>query len=223
MIEGSAGYACRNNACYKLTTCNGDSDCAIGQICALNPDGESKSCIKGCTQPTDCPIAQGCNNDPQHPHCTPTCSKNNDCPLNSVCDQGACKSSLGSCPQTCQATEACAIGSGCSSNGCCVAGNLDQLCHKGCTASTATNCFYVPGKACNNQNDCNVAFPGAGTACQPWGGTNMCVGTLGFKACSGDTDCSYKGFHCQFFAGSATTICLAVEDAAVTACYVGHP
>jgi hypothetical protein len=225
-IEGGTGYTCRNNACFKLDTCQTDADCSSAnkQICAPNPDG-SKSCKPGCVTPTDCPLGQGCNNDPSHPRCSPSCLQNSDCALNSVCQSGACASSFGSCIQACQATAACTIGQACSSAGCCTGGaNADflSLCPHGCTANVANNCFSVAGKACVSQNDCNLAFPNGGTTCKPFGATNECVGTLGFKPCTGDSDCPYKGFRCQAFAGSATALCLPYEAAAVAACFLAH-
>ena len=228
LIEGTAGYRCRNNACFQLATCNADAECSSvnKQICAPNPDG-SKSCKAGCVSPTDCPLGQGCNNDPQHPRCTPSCAQNSDCPLNAVCNAGACRSSFGGCTQACQATAACAVGASCSPNGCCVGGayvDFSALCAKGCT-SGAAGCFPIfPIDCSGGQNVCDVAYPPAGTTHCDTANTRRCQIQLQFKPCANEAACPYKGFRClPFPSSSSPNYCLPFEDAAVTACIVAHP
>jgi hypothetical protein len=216
-LEGATGYACRNNACFKLLTCAQDGDCGTGKICAPNPDG-SKSCKPGCVQPGDCPLGQGCNNDPQHPRCTGSCGQNSDCPINTVCDQGACKGQLGSCQQACQATVACPVGQSCRSS-CCVATSVAQLCPPGCTASCGTDCIAFAPASCTQQADCDRSFPGTHCLAQAGGGY-ACSGALTLKACSGDLDCPYKGFRCQQpLACPGVSLCLPVEAAAQRICF----
>ena len=228
LIEGAVGYRCRNNACFALATCTADSDCSSAnkQICAPNPDG-SKSCKPGCVLPGDCPLGQGCNNDPSHPRCTPSCQQNSDCPLNAVCNAGACKSAFGGCNQACQATAACAVGAACSTNGCCAGGtyaDFSSLCGKGCTVG-APGCFPIyPLECLGGQNVCDLAYPPAGTTHCDTGNTKRCVINLSFKTCTGDASCPYKGFLCRPFpSNNSPTYCLPVEDAAQTACIIAHP
>jgi hypothetical protein len=228
LIEGAAGYRCRNNACFKLATCTSDADCSSAnkQICTANPDG-SKSCAPGCVKASDCPLGQGCNNDPSHPRCTAQCGQSADCPLNAVCNSGACVSTFASCAQACQATPACAVGASCSSNGCCVGGavaDFKALCPKGCALSVPGNCYAVPGADCSSggQQLCDARYlPVGSTTCKAFGTGIYCVADLQFKACSGDADCPYKGFHCAAL-GGAQPLCLPYEAPAVDACLAAH-
>jgi hypothetical protein len=223
LIEGAAGYRCRNNACFKLTTCNDDTECnaTSKQICAANPDG-SKSCAAGCVSPTDCPLGQGCNNDPSHPRCTPACIKNVDCPLNAVCNNGACAGSFGGCAQACQATAACGLGASCSVNGCCVGGaaaDFKALCPKGCAANLSTGCNVIAGAECSSGGQvlCDARYKNAGsTVCTPYGTGRYCVANLQFKLCNSDADCPYKGFRCSAIGGPS--VCWPSENSATDAC-----
>ncbi len=216
-IEGMNGYACRNNACYALATCNSDGDCATHEICQPNPDG-SKSCTAGCVSATDCPIGEGCNDDPNHPRCTTGCGANSDCPLNQICASGACVSTSGSCSQVCQATAVCALGAECSAQSCCVSANFSALCNNNkCGANLNTGCIALYGHSCSNTNDC-ADLPN--TTCQAVAGGTYCGGTLQLQTCSGAGDCPYKGFSCTGFGGP---MFCTPSDAAVTACYEGHP
>ncbi|MBS2022729.1 MAG: hypothetical protein JST92_09985 [Deltaproteobacteria bacterium] len=225
-IEGGNGYRCRNNACFKLTTCNLDTDCAVGAICSPNPDG-SKSCRPGCTQATDCPLAQGCNNDPQHPRCNGGCTQNSDCPLNTVCNAGACVSTFGGCSQACQSTAVCPVGSYCSSSNCCVATALSSVCAPGCTASVQNNCYSVYIRPCNNTNECTNPAPSTGlpalpgTTCVAAAGSTYCRGTVQVKPCTGASDCLGKGFVCSSYGNGP--VCFPFETPAEAACIMGHP
>jgi hypothetical protein len=224
LIEGAAGYRCRNNACYQLATCNSDAECSATskQICASNGDG-GKSCAPGCVSPTDCPLGQGCNDEPSHPRCTPACKQNQDCPLNAVCHSGACASSFGGCAQACQTNAACALGSSCSANGCCVGGaaaDFKALCPKGCTpANLATGCLAFAGADCSSggQTVCDARYKNASsTACKPFGAGTYCVANVQLKLCSTDADCPYKGFRCSALGGP--NVCWPYESSAVDAC-----
>lgn len=222
-IEGGPGYKCRNNACFKLTTCTADADCPTKQICAPNPDG-SKSCRAGCTQATDCPLGQGCNNDPSHPRCASGCTQNTDCALNTICDQGACKSTFGSCAQACQNTAACPIGSVCSAQFCCVAQDLAQLCpNTKKTPNCVTNDYYVYLSTCASNAQCDAAYGAGATTCQPASGANYCRTSLTLKACTGAADCPAKGFRCRDFACGGSKVCFPEETPAAQACVMGHP
>ncbi len=228
LIEGAAGYKCRNNACYKLATCNDDSECSAvsKQICSPNPDG-SKSCAPGCVSPSDCPLGQGCNLDPSHPRCTPQCKRSTDCPLNAVCNGGACVSAFGGCTQACQATAACALGAQCSSNGCCVGGSNNDfkvgLCPKGCVASLPNGCLPFAAADClaGGQTVCDGKYlPASSTVCKAFGTGTYCVANIQLKLCSSDADCPYKGFRCSALGGP--NVCWPYENAAVDACFAAH-
>jgi Cys-rich repeat protein len=231
-IEGGIGYKCRANACFKLVLCSQDSDCTSGQICQANADG-SKSCRPGCVTASDCPLGQGCNNDPAHPRCSSGCTQNQDCPLNTVCASGACVGTTASCTsQACQTTAACPIGAICVNN-CCVAANLVVACGQSpCSACTAANgcpsctgnCFPLTLAPCSTLNDCTSMFPTvAGIVCS----SGQCRVPAHLQNCTGDADCSMKGFRClpaSYIACTASgNICYPYETAAQVACAVGHP
>lgn len=238
-IEGTNGYQCRANACFRLNVCTQDSDCNNGQACLSNPDG-SKSCAVACVPgatPSSCPLGQGCDatTAPNHPRCATGCTANSDCPLNTICAGGTCASSGGSCTQYCQATQVCRIAATCNSTtNCCFDPNLAQLCPpggscgtcptsgSGCTlAQCANNCFPV-----------NVVASKTGQAGCP-GGTyynssaGACQAEVLLTSCSQDSDCPYKGFKCiskATFPGCGSgSVCFPEEPAAQTACGLGHP
>jgi len=218
-IEGAAGYQCRNNACYQLATCQSDNDCAVHQICTPNPDG-SKSCKTGCVQPTDCPIGQGCNNDPSHPACVAGCQVNSDCPLNEICSNAACVSAIVGCSQVCQTTSVCAIGAQCSQSNCCVSANFNSVCaNNKCSVNLSTGCLEQYGHSCNNLNDC-ADLPN--TTCQAVAGSTYCAGTLQLQPCTDDSQCPFKGFSCVAY-GATESYCSPFENAAIAACFQGHP
>jgi hypothetical protein len=177
--------------------------------------------------PTDCPLGQGCNNDPSHPRCTAQCKQNADCPLNAVCNNGACASTFGGCAQACQATAACGLGASCSANGCCVGGaaaDFKAICTPACTLSVAGGCLVFAGADCSvgGQTVCTAHYPAsAGTVCKPFGTGTYCVGNLQFKTCASDADCPYKGFRCSGL-GGPSSVCWPSEPAAVDACFAAH-
>ncbi len=218
-LEGAAGYQCRNNACFQRATCHGDSDCANQQICAPNEDG-SKSCKPGCVNPTDCPIGEGCNNDPSHPKCIAGCQSNRDCPLNQICNNAACASSVTACPQVCQSTAVCPIGASCSANNCCVSASFSSVCNNThCSLSLGTGCLEQFGHSCNSTNDCSDL---PNTTCVPVSGSTYCAGTLQLQACTDNSQCPFKGFSCVSY-GTGNSYCSPFENAAITACFQGHP
>lgn len=216
-IEGTRGYECRNNACYALTTCTSNNDCAVKKVCAPNPDG-SKSCVAGCVSASDCPIGQGCNNDPSHPGCTAGCQVNSDCPLNQICSGGACASTASGCAQVCQTTAVCPIGASCSSSDCCVSGSFAQLCaNNKCTENLSTGCLVMYGHGCAMTADC-ADLPN--TLCKAVAGSgNYCAADLQLHACGSAADCPFKGFSCTSF---GTTSFCTPNGAAVSACFVGR-
>jgi len=216
-IEGAPGFECRNNACYAVQSCSNDSDCAVHQICAPNPEGTS-SCTAGCVLPTDCPIGQGCNNDPSHPRCTTGCQANSDCPLNQICSNGACVGSISGCAQTCQATAVCPLAATCSANQCCVAASLAQICtNDKCTGNTSTGCLELFGHVCTSLADCSDL---PNTSCVPISGGTYCGGTLQLQNCTSASDCPYKGFTCTSFGG--TSLFCTPTGAAIDSCFAGH-
>ena len=236
-IEKAPGYQCRANACFRLALCAQDSDCSSSQICLANADG-SKSCHPGCVTNADCPLGAACNTgDPAHPRCAPGCTQNTDCALNTICAGGVCVSTTASCStQTCQDTAVCAVGGTCINN-CCVEADLPNTCGESacgscptaspwCTVKCASSCFPMNIGPCATLADCTSKFPtladvrcnGTVGQCQVWGH---------LQPCSSSADCPMKGFKCLSSAnvgcGGAGSVCFPTEQAAQTACGVGHP
>lgn len=216
--------------------CAQDSDCSSGQICLGNADG-SKSCHAGCVTNADCPLGSGCNTTgAAHPRCAPGCTQNTDCALNTICAGGACVSTTASCSsQTCQDTAVCKVGGTCASN-CCVEADLPNTCGESacgacptaspwCTVKCASSCFPMNLGPCSSIAQCTgKGFP-ADVVCNAQVGQCQVWGHL--QPCTPAADCPMKGFKCLPVAnvGCAGTgsICFPTEQAAQTACGVGHP
>ena len=236
LIESGPGYQCRANACFRLALCAQDSDCSSGQICQANADG-SKSCRAGCVTNADCPLGSGCNAaDPAHPRCSAGCTQNTDCALNTICSGGACVSTTASCStQTCQDSAVCAVGGSCIHN-CCVESNLPTTCGEGgcgscptaspwCTVKCASSCFPMNLAPCSSQSQCNgLGFP-ADVICNT--GVGQCQVWGHLQPCSSSADCPMKGFEClpsaNLGCSGTGNFCFPGEQAAQTACGLGHP
>ena len=235
-IEGGTGYACRDNACFRLQTCTADADCSNGQICTANPDA-SMSCKAGCTLPTDCPLGQSCSTaTPAHPRCLPQCASNSDCPLNAVCTGSTCQTTSGSCTQNCQATQSCPVAAYCGANSCCVDLSLAAACPpiansctaRGCTADFCNangrgNEFVLSVGSCSVPADCSI-YPG--TTCVVAGGVGYCQISAFLQTCGSNADCAAKGFSCDSLAKYGCSggggVCVPQELSAQRACLAGH-
>jgi|GEM_PF-796072 len=237
-IESNPGYQCRNNACFRRTLCQGDSDCTNGQNCQSNPDG-SKSCVLGCLGATDCPLGQGCEKSvPAHPRCAAGCTQDSDCPLNNICASGACVGHTSNCAQSCQATLACPIGATCTagcctggdasffSNACGTKGSVCSACQTGpdCVPDCSTNCFTLVLANCNGVSDCQAAGYPDNVICSSKG---KCEVLAHLQPCASDTDCTAKGFRCldrhgSFGCGDGGGVCFPFQAAAEASCGRGQ-
>ena len=70
--------------------CQGDDECALGEVCMEFPPNGVKACSQGCSDSSRCPsgLLECCPSDDSFPygHCCNHCNGDEDCPSDFICD-----------------------------------------------------------------------------------------------------------------------------------------
>ncbi|TNE46812.1 MAG: trypsin-like serine protease [Deltaproteobacteria bacterium] len=154
----NSGYTCKltttNGVCVKdgggnSPQCTNDTDCPVGQVC------QNGTCVNPqqpqCTNDTDCPSGQVCRNGKCETPAPPQCTRDSDCPSGQVCRNNKCEQ--GPPPPQCTKDSDCPSGQVCRNNKC----EQAPQCTKDSDCPSGQGCVQgscIPQRQCNQDSDC---------------------------------------------------------------------